>query len=159
MLRLLRDSSWQFWGVIISILSLIFSVYVFFYPNTKAIEIAILANAPLVEINPGATDKITVLYGTRPVENPLLLQVRLENVGAETIREEDYAHPISIVLPKGSKVLEASITDTNPNDIVMTLQSSDNTVTLSKSLLNSGDRVIIRMLYNGPQKQDHMLSY
>jgi len=146
-IRILRDNSWQFVGVVVAILATLVAYYIFSQEReVKALQIVILANTSLVEIEPIIAEDIRLIYRDEPAVNLSLIQVKVENVGNQAIRSEDYVQPIRFVFPSEVKIVEASVSDSNPPNIGMKAQIETNAATLSPVLLNAGDRVIFRFI-------------
>jgi hypothetical protein len=114
--------------------------------DVKALQIVILANTSLVEVEESIARNIKIFYDNLPIDDLTLIQVKLENSGNQSIREEDYSQPIQLVFPPEVEVIEAAIVDANPENVGLSLQVNKNTVTASNTLLNPDDRVIIRLL-------------
>lgn len=151
----IRDSAWQFVGVIVAIISIClatFSAYDIFYRgrDIKALEVNILANSSLLTINRGEyTNHVQVYYKEEFASNLTFIDISFKNTGNQTIRPEDYVRSITLIFPSGSKVLETRLLGSNPANIGLISQidpSNLNTVHLSPILLNKNDEVRLSFL-------------
>lgn len=162
-LRMFRDPIWQFVGafagivgVIISIMAVLLSSYHTFrlQQEVKAFQIVILAATSLVEVEPSVAEEIKLFYRDEPIENLSLFQLKVENSGTQTIREEDYAKPVKFTFPSQAEIVDALILESTPPNIGMTVQQEQNTATLSPVLLNEKDRAIVRFLVSNMPSND-----
>jgi hypothetical protein len=146
-LQVLRDQAWQFVGSLIGALAIFATYHVFFLErDVKALQVVVLADTSLVGVERSVAEEITILYGDQAITNLSLFQVKVENNGTQTIREEDYVRPVEFVFPPQAEIVEAVVLESVPQSIGMTVQKEQNTAILSPVLLNEEDRVIIRML-------------
>lgn len=146
-LNILRDQIWQFIGAFLALIALCVTVYLFFFgQQTKLLQVVILANTSLVEVEQSIAQNIKISYKGEDISNLSLVQIKLENTGNKPITEADYVRPVKFSFPSQSRIIEASITESNPANIGMSIQNDQNTATLSKVLLNPKDRVIVRFL-------------
>ncbi|MBD3309538.1 hypothetical protein GF348_24375 [candidate division KSB3 bacterium] len=169
--RFLRDNIWQFVGVIVSVIAILATYHIFFRQRpVKALQVVILANTSLVEVKQDMAEKITVSYEGKTISNLSVVQLKIENTGNQPIRREDYERPIHIVFALEAEIVEAEIVESNPPNIEMNLEmpqddddlsaslhpdhqgqkddeeQTPNAAILSPTLLNPGDRVILRFL-------------
>ena len=111
----------------------------------KQLQIIVEATIPLVDINPEASDDITILYKNQPVDNVILLQIRLENTGNQPIVPDDYIEPVTFSFGPGSEIADLSITDMNPTNIGLVIsKTSQYQAELAPVLLNPGDVAMVR---------------
>jgi len=155
-LRVLRDPVWQFVGTLMGVMGILATYHVIsLQHDTKALQVMILARTSLVEVEQSVAEEITILYRDQTIADLSLFQVKVENSGTQTIREEDYAKPIKFVFPSQAEIVESAILESNPRNIGMTVQKEQNTATLSPTLLNEKDRVLVRFLVsNMPVRSD-----
>lgn len=143
-LRAVRDPSWEFVGVLVSVIALVVSIAPVILREGKALEVTLLADASAVKVENRVADSIVVYYRGRQVKNLSLLTVKIENSGGEPIEEADYARPVSFIFPEGAQIVEAKVVDAFPVDLGITVQAKGNRASLSESLLNSGDQAVIQ---------------
>jgi hypothetical protein len=154
--NILRDNIWEFVSVLVGALAIFAAYNIFFLErDVKKLQVTILASTSLVEVEQSILNDIEMLYKGQPIANLTLVQVRVDNSGNEVIREEDYARPVRFSFPPQAEIVEAAILESSPPNIGMTVQTDQNTATLSPVLLNEEDRVIIRfLLVNMPTNGD-----
>jgi hypothetical protein len=97
-------------------------------------------------VEQSVVEEIQVIYRDQPVTDFSLFQVKVENSGNQTIREEDYVKPIRFVFPPQAEIVQAVILESSPQNIGMIVQAEQNTAILSPVLLNEGDRTVVRFL-------------
>jgi len=94
---------------------------------------------------------IKIEFKGQLVNNLSLLQVKLENLGNQPVRRDDYDQPISFIFPKEATVIESTILESLPENIKIPLNIQKNVVTLEPTLLNPADKIILRFLFvNAP---------
>src|SRR5262245_16390244 len=144
-MKFFRDSIWQFIGVVSAI---VIAVVLFWLSRSaKDLQIEILSNSPLVSVDGEITKDIKIIYKDQPVQTLSVVLLRIENTGNVPIREGDYSRPIRISVSPEAEVGEFSVVETRPKGIDLSLEKiASNQVELSKSLLNPGDQVLIKIL-------------
>lgn len=159
-MSVLRDQIWQFAGALLALITLGVTVYLFFFGQQfKALQVVILANTSLVEVEQSIAQNIKISYKGDDISNLSLVQLKLENIGSKAVLETDYVRPIKFSFPAQSKIIEASITESNPPNVGMSIQSNQNIATLSQVLLNPKDRVIIRFLIANTPTQNSNIPF
>lgn len=126
----------------------IYATYdVFWKSQTKRLSIDLYDWTPLVSILPEASSDIAVSYKGQPVKNLSLVQVRLRNFGGQPIKPEDYIEPVKLIFPETSEVAETYVINSSPQNIgLMAEKSAQNSVTISRTLLNQGDQSILAII-------------
>jgi len=146
-MNVLRDQVWQFIGAFLGLITLGATIYLFLFgQQTKILQVVVLANTSLVEVEQTVAQNIRISYKGEDISNLSLVQIKLENIGNKPINEADYVRPIKLLFPPQARIIEASIAESNPTNIGMSIENDQNTATLSKVLLNPKDRVIVRFL-------------
>jgi hypothetical protein len=146
-LKILRDSIWQFVGAVVGIVAVLVAYNIFFLQReVKSLQIVILASSSMVAVEPTVAQDIKILYRDQPAQNLSLIQVKVENNGNQPIRGEDYEQPIRLAFPSQSKIVEGTPLESNPPNIGLTVKTEGNIATLSPILLNEGDRIILRFI-------------
>jgi hypothetical protein len=152
-LKILQDSSWQFVGVVVSLIATLLSVVAtygsFQQPsreNLKALQVVILANIPVVQVDPSVASPPEIVYEGESVTNIFQVDVMVENYGNQPIRGTDYEQPIEFVFPLRTHIFQAELLESYPSNVETTLHIEANSVTLSPVLLNPEDRVTLRFV-------------
>jgi len=135
-------------GAIVAIVFGLFGVYVFFFYEREIydLQVVVLASTSLVEVEDSVSEEIEIFYKQQEADNLSLFQIRLENTGNQTIREEDFARPLKLTFPSQAEIVEATIVESAPQNIGLSVVADRNVATLTPALLNSRDRIIIRFL-------------
>jgi hypothetical protein len=151
-----RDRVWQFVGVLVALVALAFSIYMWRQQReVKSLQVVLLANSSVVEIEESVSADVEVLYRDNPIDNLSFLQLKVENDGNATIREEDFARPINLVFPSEAEIVDGGVLESDPPNIGTTVEWEQNIATLSPAMLNGGDRAIIKLLViNMPDRSD-----
>ena len=147
-MKIFKDPVWQFVGVAVAVIALIFSVIIYLIDRpVKRLQVQILSNSPLISVNTDISSQIQILYKDKPVQTLSLILLRFENIGNEPIRETDYSGPIRILLSSKSEVGEVTIQETKPAGIDLNPRvTATNQIELTKALLNPGDQVVVKIL-------------
>jgi hypothetical protein len=137
--------------VIVGILAILAGAFVAYHiffmdRDVKSLRVEILAAEPMLKEDKSVTDQIKFFYQDQPIDNLSLVQIKLEHDGNKAIREEDFSKPITFTFPLQAEVIEAAVLESDPSDIGIELQKTQNIVSFSPVLLNGGDRAIIRFL-------------
>ncbi|MCK6630365.1 MAG: hypothetical protein L6R45_34990 [Anaerolineae bacterium] len=109
-----------------------------------------------IQIDAGIKSDIIISYKGEPVENLYIIDGKIKNTGAESIREDkgDVVGPITFPFPRESKLV------VKPEDIVIKVQPPERIVegkpnktgsgvSLEFKLLNPGDEIFVRFIYTG----------
>jgi hypothetical protein len=147
-MKLFRDPIWNFVAAVGAIAALTFGY--FYYTGsqqTKRLTVEILTNSSLVSVRDDVAKDIKVLYKDIPVKRVSVILLRLQNTGNSPIQESDYSRPVVISLSPSAEIGEASITETKPKNVDISIaKSTPYQAELSKSLLNPNDQVLIKIL-------------
>jgi len=152
--KLFRHPIWQFIGTMAAIFAIVATYHVFVLSReTKEIRVVTLTDAVLIQKNAvdhsgDLSDELSISYKGEIVNSLSLLEISLENTGTNSVLEDDYQQPIRIVFPPSSKIIDARIIDTYPSNIYPDITADNNIASISPMLLNSGDRIIIRLIVN-----------
>ncbi len=151
MMNLLRDSIWQFIGVIISLIALLLTLWLYRKQSRrKEILWDITKHTSLSSFNISDKVKVTITFENIRLEDGSLIYLKIWNSGNVEILPEDYNVPIRFSFGKEAKVLDAKILTGVPNnikDIASIIVNSDS-ITLKPLLLNSKDSIDLEALLN-----------
>lgn len=92
---------------------------------------------------------LKILYKDTEIETLYTAQFTVENSGDKSIR--DLIKPLTVSIPLEFQIIDASITEINPEGRTVAINHSvkDNTITIDFDLLNSKDFFIFRLLFKG----------
>jgi len=113
----------------------------------KAVAVALVANRTLVTRN--ARFPMGVTYRGTALSQPRLLVLAIANVGNVPVEADDYESPLRVELRR-TRVLDAAVSRTYPQDLRAELVHSDDALELRPLLMNPGDSVEVQCLLDGP---------
>lgn len=145
---ILRDSVWQFVGVILAILVPLIGWWFGARKKEKSLSYENPVILSLLFISEEVRNRISIWYKGRIIENLYVIVVTLYNDGREPILPEEFIEPVRFLLPKGSNILSAEVTDTTPPELKPRIKFSiePEKITITPTLLNQNDAVTIKML-------------
>jgi hypothetical protein len=153
-------------GVLVSIASIIVGIIVtvlvskhFFKRSLKKSLTPYVQfhSSPLTRIDPKVRAQLEVKYQGQIIDNLHEIQFLIANTGDSSIR--DIIEPLTLDIPEGSLVLDATILYISPKGRSTNLQLSKDKkkVIFEIPLLNSGDFFITKILLNGSPKTDDLV--
>ncbi len=127
--------------------ALVASVVIYFAQRgSKRIDLAILANRPLLDSSTPLTVQLQI--GSRLVTEPSLVVFRLASTGNAPVRATDFEKPISIEF-QGNTIASSQVTGARPSDFAPQLTPGPTTLVVESCLWNPGDTVEIQCLVEG----------
>ena len=155
MIEFVRDPLWQFIGVILAIVAILVSVFVFIYQRRrKAISYEITSWTPIFSIQDLEEEKLQLTYEGQIVNDVYLIILRIVNSGNQPILPDDYEKPIEIKFQAGSRILSAETVETKPKDLQMSVDIEDNNYAVLRPVLfNSKEEVVTKMLVSSPAEE------
>jgi hypothetical protein len=147
---------WQILSALFAGLAVLAAYHIFFLErDIKSVQVVLLANSSVVGIEESVSADIDLLYRDKPIDNFSFVQVKVENDGNQTVREEDFVKPISLVFPSEAEIVDGDVVESSPRNIGVTVGWQGNIATLGPVMLNAGDRAIVKLfLINMPQGSD-----
>jgi hypothetical protein len=148
-LSLLRDSIWQFVGVILVIITIIVSVVIYLLQkNRKSLTYEILSETALLSVAKEVEDKIQILFEGNTVKRVHIILVQISNTGNSSILPSDFLKELTISFNNSAKILSTEISDKNRQSIDTEVSISDtqSQLIIASSLWNSGDAITIKSL-------------
>jgi hypothetical protein len=147
-MEILRDSIWQFIGVIFAIL-----IPLLFYlldKKRKEISYEILSNIPLLSVQKDIIDKLQVFYYNKPVDSVRVLNIKICNTGNVAIKSEDFdqSNPIELDFGQKSRLLDVEVLGTSPQNLRSRIKLSvdQRSIKLEPLLLNAKDYLKLKIL-------------
>lgn len=126
--------------------------------QSKTLDYRIVSDIPIITSH-NKPELLTITFGKRDVQNPILTEVRFMNTGKKVIEPDDYLNEL-IVMRESAKVLDFNITDeSEPNLTEHISHTYDGTanVVIEPRTLNPGDWFTAQILYDGDINQkDHL---
>lgn len=143
----MRDQIWNFIGVIVSILALVITIFIYlFQKRKKEISYEVISNNALLTTREKLAGKLKVLYDEHEVENVRFLIIKLCNTGNIGVPSEDYERPIKFILSNNSRILSAEIILQKPTTLKCELSILENEIELKPVLLNAKDYLVLKII-------------
>lgn len=138
---------WQIIGTVLALVA-IFATYDVYNKNRpiKELQIVMDSSISLIDVKPEARQDIEIFYRGQKVQNINLLQLSIINRGNQPILKSDYSENLSFLFDEGTQIVDASKISSEPTNIEVLLNVSNNQVVLSPILLNPEDSVKLRLL-------------
>jgi hypothetical protein len=147
-MEFLRDSIWQFIGVVVAIIFPL--ILLIFQRNRKDLSYEIVSNVPIVSVGKEISHRVQVLLENRLVTNVNLVILKLQNSGNVSIRTEDFDQdsPIIFNFGKNIEILEADLLETKPKAIInrVKVRLTKKELILMPLLLNKKDEIKFKLL-------------
>lgn len=141
-----RDPIWQFWGVVIGILTMISGFVIYLLQrNKKRLTYHVLTETALLSIDDAIKGRIEIKYEKKKIQNIHLLIIKIENTGNIPIPSTDYEKSIIFSFPN-SEVLSVEVTETSPKNLNPTIGKEISNITINPILLNKKDYIVFKML-------------
>jgi hypothetical protein len=146
-IQLARDPIWQFVGIIIAIVAIWVTIWVFKRQKArKILGYNVETNVSLLSIHDEAKQKFEIRFGGRTVGNALLFIVKFFNAGNSPIERQDFDSPLSISFGEGCHILSCDVTHKSPSDLnVEFSQAGGESVILKPMLLNENETFTLKM--------------
>ncbi|MFA6817111.1 MAG: hypothetical protein WCS73_12530 [Lentisphaeria bacterium] len=136
-------NGWPIISGIAAIIAVCLTIFNFFHTESgkkKSLEMTLISRANLVNEQLGNNrSKLEVRYDGRPIRNYSLLQLRVENVGRQSISKEDYSEHLKFSLKGISEIVSCDRSDSDPNDLPLVFSVTNSSVVVSDILLNPTD--------------------
>jgi hypothetical protein len=117
---------------------------------TKELQVVVSPPVSLVDVQPGATQDVQVLYKGTPVTKVFLLQLLIKNSGNQPIASGDYNRQLSFTFPTEYKLADVTVTSSTPPNLGMNVSKvSDHEALATSTLLNPEDSVVVRFVLIG----------
>jgi hypothetical protein len=137
----------------LGILSLVLAVTLYrLNKKSKKLVYQTISKTRVLTVRKGLAGRVEILFDGNPVQEVGLLQMKITNIGTETIKSSDFVRPIKFMLPQGQKVIDADFVQFDPPGLAPRLQRDDNSVTIEPLLLNANNSFQVKLLianFNG----------
>ena len=134
---------WNIIGAIAGILAVAVAVFVFLSEKNDKIqrlEVTQVSRTSLVNPTLAAPPRdLEILYDGRKISDYTVLQYRFANAGGQPIRSADYETSLGLEITNIKEILWAEQTSSDPHSLTVQVESKNNTVNISNSLLNPND--------------------
>lgn len=147
MLALLQDPIWQFVGAVLALLAIGVAVWIYYAQRTRRqLLVESLLKMPLIAMGPTMVQGLKILVNDEPINEAVIILIRVANVGNTPLTASDFESPISLTFASKSKVLYAEVTEAKPPELQIVPSYQDNVVQFERQLLNPGDSFSCRIL-------------
>jgi hypothetical protein len=147
-----KTTSEHFWlivGGVAAVAAVIVAIYGFYFTHheaSKGIEAILISRSQL--LNPEVHKKpseLHLLYKDHEIFDLGILQIRIQNDGAQPITKADIEEPITIAVEGATEIVSAPVVETRPPNLHFETTISGKNVELNKSLLNPNDTVTVEI--------------
>ena len=147
---LLRDPIWQFIGAVLAVLGIAATFYIASrQKGRKELSAGFLIKKHLIQISDEVSDRISVSFNGKPVQNLKIYSYGVKNSGSLEIRTEDFERPLQLELSDGVRMLEVRSDRQHPKELSPRIAVNGQTVEVTPLLLNPGDFFVIDILATG----------
>ncbi|MCL4274949.1 MAG: hypothetical protein KJZ77_13840 [Anaerolineales bacterium] len=144
---ILRDSVWQFWGVVVAIIGVVLSAIFFLaQKNKKRLAYQVLTDTPLLSVSDEIKGKIKIEYEERSIQNIHLVILKVENIGNIDIPASDYEKGIVFNFPN-SEILSAEVSETSPKNLKPALKIEPFSLIIDPIMLNKKDHIVCKIIF------------
>ena len=145
-LELLRDGVWQFVGAIITLVTLIVTVAIYFAQRwRKLLTYEVIASTPLLQSN-DLSGEIEVNFRGESVDQIYLTVLEVRNSGNVPIVRNDFDGDLTFTLNNENKILSADVIENKPESVSIQLIQSEDSVSIEPARLNGKDMFTIRFV-------------
>ena len=150
---ILRDSIWQFIGVVIAVLALAISAAALLYQaKRKSISVTIANFYRLFGGSPHAIgDDLKVTYKGQEVTDLTVVILVFANDGGVPIASTDFETSISVAFKAQARILTAEAIASTPADLAPVISHDSQELTIAPLLLNPKDTFSVAVLLQGLQ--------
>ncbi len=147
MQEILRDPLWQFIGVLVAVIAIIVSIYIYILQKRKKdLTYCVVAKAPLLTVDEALEKKVKIYYQDTLIRDVFLLLINILNKGNEPIKRDDFVEPLTFSFGENTKILNAEISESIPTKIKLNLKIIENILEVHPVLLNAKDEFTIKLL-------------
>ena len=145
----MNDLAISIGGLIVGVVATVLvSRYYFKRTFDKSLTPYVQFDSSLFEgVDPSVRESLKIAYKGTPVNELLEIQFLVANTGERPIR--DVIHPLSLAIPTGCSLLDASILHVSPEGRDVKISQTENSVVFTFALLNSREFFITKLLLHG----------
>jgi hypothetical protein len=146
-MQILRDQIWQFIGAILTLITVVISIYAYFKQRgTKHIHCEVVSNSSVVSISNAIKPDIQIFYKGKLTDDLRLIIIKLQNTGTLPISSKDYEESIQIYFGEAADILDIELVEFSPKSLVPQFTNNVNTLILKPLLLNPNDMFILKVI-------------
>lgn len=147
-LSILRDSTWQFVGVVIAVVALIIAVISLAHQlRRKSLFVTVKGYQRLVDAELAKSDgDLSVTFKGKVVNKLSTLSLCFANNGSIPIASDDFDSPIEVSFKNNPKFLRAHVSGASPEHLPVHVNIEGGLLAISPLLLNPKDEFTIEIL-------------
>jgi hypothetical protein len=146
---LLRDPVWQFVGAVLTVLTIVVAVIIYFLQKgKKSLSYDVVTNVPLFSANEEIKNDLQIHYKGFQVKNLHLFVFKIINDGNQPIPQSDYEKPLNIVLYGDVQILSVEIVSQNPSNLGAEVTAETDRIQIKPVLMNSKDYFKVKAVIN-----------
>lgn len=145
----LSNSIWSGISGLAAIIAIIASFILFKKGQSRKILVYdVVSIAPVARINKEVKSRVKILLDNNPIEDALIVVIKLLNASDISIQSTDYENnsPIIFDFEGGAEVLNLDVLETNPDNLKPSFSFNAGHVLLQPLLLNSQDSITFKVL-------------
>ena len=146
-------------ALIVGIGTVLVAIWVFRQQRThKKIAYQVISNAPIVNVNKGLENRVSVRLDDHPVKAARQVVLKVSNSGNVAVKRDDYDEPLKFVFT-GSKVIGSNILSTEPENLIDSIDNRTfvnigvDSAQLHEFLLNPKQSITLTVLLDGAYNQ------
>lgn len=153
LLPILRDSTWQFAGVVISVIALVIAaVSLANQLSRKSLFVTVAGYQSLVDpVLSGSENELSVTFNGKPISKLNMLTLHFSNNGNIPISTEDFETPIEISFKSSPTILRVRVSRAIPLHLPLHTRIENEILTIAPLLLNPKDEFTIEILLENMQ--------
>ena len=145
----LRDSIWQFFGAIVTVLTIIATIIIYLLQKkNKRLTYKIEQKTKIISYSDEVQGKLKIFYESTQVNEVFLVEIKFENSGNVSILPDDLKKNLSLIFNVKSKILSIEIINKKPENLEIKIQNQDNKLEIIPLLLNPSDSFCIKLIIN-----------
>lgn len=143
----MRDGSWQFYGVIVSVIAAIAAIVIpRLQQGKRDLRYDVVYNGPLFLVADSAAGKIRVTFENKPLSSANLILLTINNAGDTPINPNDYEQSMIIFFADQVQVLYVDVMGTKPDNIKTSASLQNGKIEVAPTLLNKGEAITIKII-------------
>ncbi|MFW5836903.1 MAG: hypothetical protein ACOCVM_02770 [Desulfovibrionaceae bacterium] len=118
----------------------------------KGLQFKKVDKMPVAAMDGQPGPSLTLSVDGKPLEDPYLTTLVLRNTGNIPIIKDDYDAPVGIEIQNDATIVQSRF-QLHPEDMNTKVSHSDKALTITPSLMNPGDLVVIQVLTEGGEPE------
>jgi hypothetical protein len=119
MIDVLRDAIWQFVGVILALIALLVTVWIYRKQKTRKLVVWDARSiVPLLSVDKALEDKLQITFRGHAVTEAYMANIMLSNCGNMPITRQDYDEPLTLLLSGSGEVVSLDVTSNTSTEVV-----------------------------------------